>query len=1097
MSTNLNQHMSTPLTYFDPDCLDHDFADLLNLLNNLLLPRRRREIQSLPDFPIPPNKSRFTTSWLPENPPMPPGSNDPPFDPTIPTSHADVPTTQSFPSASPESYPYSVNPTFADHTRASDGHLGNIEFQQDHIAHSTGPIAPMVRVQLHRSNIGQLTKRSPALSGSIPTLTRPTASSASAGPPHPSHHSAHISGRGPAALGHARTPSAASSYNSASMPRHFRDGTATSSAPSVVSTESLPTPDTSNGAQDMPWQATHTASGSMASAGGSNSSVRKPPEVDLAALAQLRSPSRALAFSPRATTPPLPIATGATPVQAIAVPAQTTAAPTQAVAALTQAAAAPAQAVAAPAQAIAETRIARPGGDPYVSPEERLAHINRGPGRHYRLYEYGDEVEVIFGRNAPRSWAREAMAAQPKGSYAPIFTRLSHGRFDRSRDEAWLHKHFKIIIGIYRAIRIFGQHYHLERDFRDPDAVLRTMANQLQELEDTGVNLSLHPWHLFTFLRSSWYYWIHARQYSIGDHPSMQTSTRFHSGTISPVSAPSRLPTQLPAAQHVATQSSTAAHDLSSTQSSAISPLSQSSLPLAAPVQPSGPSRTPGQLPAPLRAPAQSSVVPRALSQSSAPSRVPARPSAPSRTPARPSAPSRTPARSSIPLRSQSSVPLRVPPQPSVPLHASTQLSATSRIPDQLAPSSNPMLPPALPHLPQQPQGPLDIQVPDPGTPARSQPPSNASIPRNPSASSLRIPRDPSSGRLARSTVSAGSLSGSHASRASRSAASSAATPTGLAPSQSGSSSVEPAPMAPSPGDAGFPVHAEMIRNQRIYYSNELDIRRWQAQEEERSEWAKVQVAQRVQSVVQHRTEQRTLVEMETAAHRMRLDDERMQLEREQAERRARHEEEQLALERARAEQHARHQEERLRMEMEAAVSEQVNRQVSMYTGVWAARQTAAINAAAALNPQHPQYDNINNQLHRLTSEPMQIDLSYMENQARAVLAQPLDGAARFYTTPYGLLTLGSPPTISGVDQGDNTSWLRSVSPTSNPTQALLILEGNGSEGRSSVGESPVDGLPMEQDPVLAEETLETDVMEGTEGAGNNSEDEGSLYDSE
>ncbi|KAG9097588.1 hypothetical protein FRC07_010759 [Ceratobasidium sp. 392] len=57
-----------------------------------------------------------------------------------------------------------------------------------------------------------------------------------------------------------------------------------------------------------------------------------------------------------------------------------------------------------------------------------------------------------------------------------------------------------------------------------------------------GIRIRLHPWRLLVFIQQGWYHWLRVSR--IATLPTVQTTTRLRSGAISPVSAPSRLPTQ-------------------------------------------------------------------------------------------------------------------------------------------------------------------------------------------------------------------------------------------------------------------------------------------------------------------------------------------------------------------------------------------------------------------------------------------------------------------------------------------------------------------------------------------------------------------------
>lgn len=83
------------------------------------------------------------------------------------------------------------------------------------------------------------------------------------------------------------------------------------------------------------------------------------------------------------------------------------------------------------------------------------------------------------------------------------------------RDSAWLYKHFRVLLSIYRAIRIFVEarapDEELEFDFSDEPALLRRLAKQIEEIQSCGIPLQLQPWHLLVFVRESWYFRMHAK----------------------------------------------------------------------------------------------------------------------------------------------------------------------------------------------------------------------------------------------------------------------------------------------------------------------------------------------------------------------------------------------------------------------------------------------------------------------------------------------------------------------------------------------------------------------------------------------------------
>ncbi|KAG9087888.1 hypothetical protein FRC06_002312, partial [Ceratobasidium sp. 370] len=123
----------------------------------------------------------------------------------------------------------------------------------------------------------------------------------------------------------------------------------------------------------------------------------------------------------------------------------------------------------------------RPGGQPYISPDEFAVYLSNPPKK-YRLHEYRLIIAHFFDPDAPLDIFEQALIPSHQTARDP-FVKLSQGMFQRRRDTTWLRKHFKVIIGIYRAIRTFSRYYSLEGwDWGNKDAIMSMLAARLDEL---------------------------------------------------------------------------------------------------------------------------------------------------------------------------------------------------------------------------------------------------------------------------------------------------------------------------------------------------------------------------------------------------------------------------------------------------------------------------------------------------------------------------------------------------------------------------------------------------------------------------------------
>ncbi|KAG9077027.1 hypothetical protein FRC06_009139, partial [Ceratobasidium sp. 370] len=536
-----------------------------------------------PKFPIPPNNSCYDTSWLPEHPHVAPGSIPIPPAPdtlwygSVPFEQPAAASDSRAPTGHREHSESHSSTSYYDPDTASNTGPHSFDFQHKHQWASAVPnplypdpanLAPFHDPTVDRLVLppfsmfpdpyGVLAARSTPYADTSGSHSTMSARFAQPIPPAPAPASAaapllsmppHLASNHPG-FHHARTASAASSYNL--VPVIDR-----TPVPSVTSTESLPTPDTTN-SRDIPWQSQPKRDTS----GSASSSSRLPSDtanrLDFSSAhsgildrswyaaggrsreGPLRSPIRArtLEFSVH-VEPAAPAASAREAVDANIgdgadiVPGSDAQQPTVDNPNGDDGA----QPESLAAGAVTFSGRLRPGGQPYISPDEFAVYLSNPPKK-YCLHEYRLIVMHFFDLDAPLDLFEQALIPSHRTARDP-FVELSRGMFQRRCDTTWLRKHFKVIIGIYRAIRTFSRYYSLEGwDWGNEDAIMLMLAARLDELRRWGIDLRVQPWHMLNFVRSSWYYQMHAR---LRDHPAVQDTTDFHSGGVSPASVPAHL----------------------------------------------------------------------------------------------------------------------------------------------------------------------------------------------------------------------------------------------------------------------------------------------------------------------------------------------------------------------------------------------------------------------------------------------------------------------------------------------------------------------------------------------------------------------------
>ncbi|KAG8730396.1 hypothetical protein FRC10_002737, partial [Ceratobasidium sp. 414] len=1035
--------------YFNRDCQERSIGDLSNLLDRIFPPSRHR---SLPDPPEGLSLGLWDPSspvlTLSQRPPMLPRTTRNPADPD--PLHGDHGQARNLSSAS----------------RASDGRLENVEPQPEGSTYNVNdnnfatfaanalaiPATHQLESQLHPAAvvappgnpdvehlpapvpflghdnfrpvlppISQLATMTPADSQFVMHLpgthlttgfARPIVPGLISGPPVPPSTSSAVvlplprqpSFRHPSIAAHARTGSLASSYHSGSA--HGHDQTITL-ASSVASTESLPTPGTSNSAYDIAWQPARSAMSSGRSAPSvtgnqkfalAGSTILDRSQYAPGARAQLtgvnpaplRSPARGLAFDPRAASPPLQITTPRMPQQDVIMEASlpetpvggpSTSAPSNDNQPDADEDDEPEEEPESEYHGARPTGArARPGGEPYVDPDTRAAiFADHRPAKHYRLCEYGYMVEYLFKSDVPMARLEQAMAPQSKGTLKPVFTEMASNVFENSRTPSSLHRHFKTLENIYRGIRVFSEHFSLGFDFGNQD-LLETLARQIEELQARGIKLNnLHPWHLLVFVRVSWYFWMHTR---LRNHPAFITSTDIRSGYVAPTSASSSIPAQAAVPPHTPTQAVMPSHPLQQPQRSSHLPPSTGSSrgrsktrvgpPRATTVHDRSSQPPSSRFPASRNPPASVSSL-----------RIPRDP--PSGRSARKAHSAGGSAGTRQPKLPRSAVPTRMPASDALTNLAPAgtglaPLAPTGPAPTNLGPAGLAPTGPAPTSL--TPTGPAPTGLPPIG-PAPTGPAPAGLAPTSPTATRL-LP----TGFAPTGLVPTGLA------------------PTGLAPLGLAPLGFAPAIHAPttympseesgfsrdteSPDDPSLPKHLEMLRNQCLYQEELLAIKRQQVEQEGCAERHKIRIMDRAQRVAERQIEQR------------------------------------------------------MRIERERAILDQVNARVTMLTNTWTAQHNIVLNTSNSINAQNPHYGNVNAQLGQLTLQPIQFDLQHMTNQARAQLTQPLGETANLEPAPHAHLAIDQPmmSATPGAGPSNHAGHLRGVPPTSSSREPSIFSDG-------------------------------------------------------
>lgn len=251
---------------------------------------------------------------------------------------------------------------------------------------------------------------------------------------------------------HVRTTSAASSYNSV-------PAAGNNSVPSVTSTDSLPTPNTTN-LPNMPWQSQpkHNASGSSSRSvsgapGHPNISLVQSGVLDRAWYAAgsrsrtgpLRSPIRDIAFNPRAASPPLRLASHGPDLQTDVLLAPPAASARVALGTSTgdgvpeldsqqpvihhlydNVEPEPQPQLVLRGPTSSSSRL-RPGGQPFISPDE-FDRYAKNPPKSYRMHEYRLLVTHFFDPDAPLDLFEQALVPLNR-STRDVFLEVSIKQF--------------------------------------------------------------------------------------------------------------------------------------------------------------------------------------------------------------------------------------------------------------------------------------------------------------------------------------------------------------------------------------------------------------------------------------------------------------------------------------------------------------------------------------------------------------------------------------------------------------------------------------------------------------------------------------------
>ncbi|KAG8729268.1 hypothetical protein FRC10_004134 [Ceratobasidium sp. 414] len=195
--------------------------------------------------------------------------------------------------------------------------------------------------------------------------------------------------------------------------------------------------------------------------------------------------------------------------------------------------------------ATAPTPFPRPGGAPYVSPDERDKLFQLGgkrAGKTWLLCEYGMIVAFFFCPTSPEERLDKVLANRMRDA---VFTQLSMAEFKGTRSANALQERYGEIKKIYEQIRLYFEHFPGPLDFSEEERLLNQLDARFKELRGRGHGITVAPWHLLVFVRESWYFWISVSK--LGNHPSSQTGTNLRSGIVSPAAAPSLAPLLPPA----------------------------------------------------------------------------------------------------------------------------------------------------------------------------------------------------------------------------------------------------------------------------------------------------------------------------------------------------------------------------------------------------------------------------------------------------------------------------------------------------------------------------------------------------------------------
>ncbi|KAG8732063.1 hypothetical protein FRC10_001261, partial [Ceratobasidium sp. 414] len=283
-----------------------------------------------------------------------------------------------------------------------------------------------------------------------------------------------------------------------------------------------------------------------------------------------------------------------------------------------------------------------------------------------------------------------------------------------------------------------------------------------------------------------------------------------------------------------------------------------------------------------------------------------------------------------------------------------------------------------------------------------------------PPGSSFRVPRNPSSGRIGRQALSAGSAAVIRPSRA---------VPTSTTSSRTGPPmrGAPPAPAPPAPpttDNAGrTPAHsvapsgltnntyseadtttsnaAEMARHQKYFNRESLSLRKKNADTNRRAMEIRLQLLERDADG-----------QDEERGHRMQL-----------AERNSDGTE--------------REREHRMRLAEEQAVLQNVGNQVEILTESWAFEHNMLLATMNSLQPDHPLYQEIVNQLREVTLRPRQLDMVQLMERTQTRFHQPT-APPLLMASAYTSGSRSSRPAVAGPS--NRPGRLRDLGPTTGAT---------------------------------------------------------------